>query len=247
MNNNTTTISYQKVNANYKYHRDSTIINLTENICTKMGSIYICGTQEYRTELLKNIAIQLINNGVEVTYASEIPMFNIVNNTTTNIKELVNILSNLHDEAINRFRVMEQQEVNHNSKLKEHAQPKALIINDFDRYMYSNDHTSVAIIEQLLKFFIEQCNSAADILIIFASELSSEKTLKLSRHCIYNNIIVSNTIDTDISMSMFDESIDLYIPNGFGIYQTTCHNYLNDTIKNQYTIFNINDVKNYKL
>lgn len=224
-------------------------IHLASDIYTD-GNILVSGMPgQGKSTLLKNMAIQLCNKGTSVIFISSVPVFNKsdnidINKNTVDVTEFAKIVEDLQNEIMNRFKMMEQQDVNHVFKLNNvSVQPKVLIIDGLDFYMNSTDYTSVDIIKHGLENIASLGRSAGITLIISCHRPSGSVISSDLKHNIMNNIIVGKIADNSTTFLMFDKDIDINVPFGKGIYQDKCKYAESD---DDFLIFNIEDVKNYR-
>ena len=200
-----------------------------------------------KSTLLKNMAIQLRNKGTSVTFVSDIPVFDKsdiidINTKTVDVTEFAKIVEDLEKEMMYRYRILEQNGVNHVSKLNIPIQPKALIIDGFDFYMHSNDYKSLDIIKHGIDTIAHRGRPVAILIIISCNRPGGSIISSELKYSIMNNIVVGQ-VSFDASMLMFDKEVDTNVPFGKGIYQDGHKDTKSD---DAFSIFNIEDVKNYK-
>ena len=227
--------------------KDCLNIQLAPDIYTE-GHILVSGMPgQGKTTLLKNMATQLLSKGTAVTFVSGIPVFDEsddidVDKTTVDVKGLATIVSDLQKEMMSRFKMMEQEQVNHVFKLKNPVQPKVLIIDGIDFYTTSDDYRSVDTIKQGLGSIARLGRAAAIMLIVSCQRPSGSVISSDLKHNIMNNIVVGKIANAGVSMLMFDKEVHINIPFGMGIYQDERRATNSDA---DFSIFNIEDVKKY--
>ena len=201
------------------------------------GHIIIVGKDDSnRITLLTNIITQLKSKDVEIEFASPVLTDNY---SITNIKSLAELTSNAQHEMMNRFKLMEQEQVNHVYKLKTYHKTKIIIINEFDKYMCSADYKSVDTIKSALGSLLRLGRAARIIVIVACQKHGCNRIPEDILNNFMNRICIDsiNNDDDEISQLLFDKSINIHIPNGMGICSNASSNY---------SIFSIDAVKNFK-
>jgi len=225
--------------------KDILSIQLSPGIYTE-DHILVCGMiGQGKTTLLKNIAVQLLNRDVNVIYASGIPVFDkfenlALNKSTVDVKQLAEITEVFKKEMLTRFKIMEQQQVNHVNKLKDPVQSKVLIIDGLDFYMSSDDYKSVDTIKSNLSYISRYGHYTNIMLIISCTRPSGQCISSDLKYNITNIINVGKIYDSGVAELLFDQEINFNIPFGMGIYKNT-----KSTEKDSFNIFTIEDVKKY--
>ena len=225
-------------------HKNILSVQLSPGIYTE-GHILVCGMiGQGKTTLLKNIAVQLLNKDVDVVYASGIPVFDksenlVVNKSTVDVKQLAEITELFNKEMLTRFKIMEQQQVNHVNKLKDPVQSRVLIIDGLDFYMHSDDYKSVDTIKKNLSY-ISRYGHYTNIMLIVSCQRPSGSVISSDLKYNITNIINVGKIDSGVAELLFDQEINFNIPFGMGIYKNT-----KSTEKDSFNMFTIEDVKKY--
>ena len=220
-----------------KVNRDTEFDIKLSNDLTIHGSTLIAGkVASGKTTLLNNIMTQLKSKDVEVIFASPVPAYDF-DCHITDVKALAELTSKVQHEMMDRFKVMEQEQVNHVYKLKTtYFRTKIIIIDEFSEYMSSNDYKSVDIIRNSIGSLL-RLGRAAGIMPIIACQRPSGNVVPAD---MFNNIInriYIGPINDDVSQLIFEESINIHIPYGTGICSNASSNY---------SIFSIDAVKNFK-
>ena len=212
---------------------------------TNYGSILVTGDEGTgKTELLVNIAKQLSDKGINVDFITEKVIPKFTNNKNCNIHSLASvakceeIISDAQKEMMNRFKLLEKEQVNNVNKLSSIPQQKVIIIDDIQNYTNSDDYKSVDSIKQALGSIARLGRSAGIHTIICCvrpsgSIISTDLKNNFS-YFIHTGPIYSNPI-YDICCT---ESQTVIVPKGYAYYKFGHLDGLLNATK-----FKINDVK----
>ena len=233
-----------------KYNRttenvlDPLSIMLNDDVST-FGHVFIFGLPgQGKTHLSKLIAYQMSERGADVDFITNLPVFcnydidnlSKVNKHVCQVKELAEIVANLKEEMMNRFKLMEKKNVNSVYKLNDNSiKTKVLIIDSIDNYMYSDDYKSVDTIKSVIGTLLRLGRAAGILVIITCQSLNSIPTD--SYNLIQSKILVGKA-SYEIVDKLKNKGIPTNLSRGLGLYY-------NESADQNWTMFAVNDVKTY--
>lgn len=220
-------------------------VKLSEEIMTE-GHVVICGQPgQGKTFLCKNIAHQMSKRGMQVTYASKIPVVgpddsvNLIEDGVTlqvyDVSELAKNIDDIECEMVRRLKLMEEQNVNSFDKLLKGAvKPIVLIIDsldDYKSYGHSYDPKLSEVKDKLAA--IIRLGRAAGILVIITCQ-SPDNVPSALYDNFHSKIIVGKIPSMKARMHHLPENLG----RGLGVYY-------ND-VDDNWQIFATNPVADYK-
>lgn len=244
----TETDKYIQINADIRLNAHTYITNY--------GSILVTGDEGTgKTELLINIAKQLSDKGINVDFITEKVIPKFTDNENCNIHSLASvakcaeIISDAQKEMMNRYKLLEKEQVNNVNKLSSIPQRKVIIIDDLQNYTNSDDYKSVDSIKQALGS-IARLGKAAGIHTIISCVRPSGSIVSTDLRNNFNHFIHTGHIYSDPIYAIYieDESKTVIVPKGYAYYYKKVivpkgykFGYLDDLLNA--TKFKINDVK----
>lgn len=223
---------------------DPLSIRLNNDVST-FGHVFIFGLPgQGKTHLSKLIAYQMAERGADVDFITTLPVFcdddidnlSKVNKHVRQVKELAKITANLRVEMMDRFKLMEKENVNSVYKLKDYSiKTKVLIIDDIDNYMCSDDYISVDTIKSAIDALL-RLGSAAGILVIITCQ--SPSGIPTNPYDLIQSKILVGKASYEIADKLKNRGIPSNFSRGLGLY----YNKANDQ---NWTMFAVNDVKLY--
>lgn len=212
-------------------------ISLNKDITLFLGNTLVIGNDgSGKTTLLKNIATQMYEKHVDVTYISDIdigtiPEIPIV--VATNIELCSRLINDFYLEVIERHTTMTSEGVDKYYKSRQNYKSKLFIIDGIDYYMTLNKPDFIESIKNKLDSIARLGRNTGINFVLSSSSMDNipKSLLNLS----INRIAVGN-VSQEIFQELFgvNKTLDLY--TGLGIYQTS---------SKDLKVFDINDVSNY--
>lgn len=127
-----------------------------------------------KTTLCTNIYKQLLDKNIDVKFLStKDTSFNDGVIKAIPIAEAASIIEEAQREMMNRFKVMEQNQVNHISKVPNPPKPLTIIIDDIWSYSTDNDYKSVDIFNRSLRSIVRLGRAVCVRLIITTQRMNS--------------------------------------------------------------------------
>lgn len=203
--------------------RDSEkMLNFTPEIST-FGNYLVCGAPgSGKTTLLKNMGIQFIKNKALVKYFTPIPIFDRgdvpadLDVQIADVKTLASTLSGYKEEMFNRFKIMENEQINDIYKADKYYPTIVIIIDGLENYNTSDDYrASDTVISSLA--CLCRLGKSAGIVTVLSCQRPTGNVIPTNIYDNVRNKIALSNFDESGQVLLFGDPIDEKIPFGKGL------------------------------